>query len=277
MVSGPPFSHIPSVPHPTSQGVPSLPTSPPSSTSQEMITNNDNGSDLKPIVSGVSLPVRPVGPAPTHVNILNNLSQVRQVMNSAALTGGSSMGLQPMGQTPMGMHVPSMMSSGMASSMPTSQNMLSSAQSVITSVAGSGALQQNSGIGPFSSATSNVSGNSNIGMSQSMNNLQGGVSMGQTVPGMSQANLSGGQVVQSGIGMNPNMMSGLGLSVTSSGTGTMIPTPGMSQQVQSGLQSLGANNSAVSIPLSQQVSSAAQQAQSKYVRVWEVKFFYVRM
>ncbi|XP_015895700.3 mediator of RNA polymerase II transcription subunit 25 isoform X1 [Ziziphus jujuba] len=260
MVSGPSFSHLPSVARPASQGVPSLQTSSPSSAPQEMITNNDNGPDLKPIVSGVSQPLRSVAPAPANVNILNNLSQARQVMNNAALTGGTSMGLQPMGQTPMAMHVSNMISSGMTSSMPAAQT------GTLSQVA------QNSGLGPFTSATSNVSANSNIGISQPMNNVQGSVSMGQSVPGMSQTNLSGAQMVQSGIGMNQNMMNGLGPTVPSSGTGTMIPTPGMSQQVQSGVQSLGVNNnSAANIPLSQQASSAVQPgpAQSKYVKVWE--------
>ncbi|XP_062159533.1 mediator of RNA polymerase II transcription subunit 25 isoform X2 [Alnus glutinosa] len=277
MVAGPAFSHIPSVARAASQAVQQ--TSSPSSASQEMITNNDNVQDLKPIVSGMPQSVRPVGPAPANVNILNNLSQARQVMNSAALTGGTSIGLQSMGQTPISMHMSNMISSGMTSSVPASQNVFSSGQSGNTSISGSGAhtgtgqVAQNSGLGSFISAPSNVSGNSNLGISQPMGNgnLQGGVSMGQSVPGMSQGNLSGIQMAQSGIGMNQNMMSGLGPSVVSSGNGTMIPTPGMPQQVQSGMQSLGGvnNNSAANMPLSQQTSSALQSAQSKYVRVWE--------
>ncbi|CAB4264979.1 unnamed protein product [Prunus armeniaca] len=257
MVAGPAFPHIPSV-RPPSQGVPSLQTSSPSSASQEMTTNNENVPDLKPVVSGVTHPSRPVG------SILNNISQAR-VMNSAALTGGTSIGLQTMGQNPMAMHVSNMISSGMASSVGAAQNVFSSSGSgTLTQVA------QNSGLGSFTSANSNVSGNNNLGISQPMSNLQGGVSMGQSVPGMSQGNLSGPQMVQSAIGMNPNMMSALGSSGSSSGTGTMIPTPGMPQQVQAGIQSLGANNSsAPNVPLSQQTSSALQSAQSKYVKVWE--------
>ncbi|KAG7940766.1 hypothetical protein I3843_16G003500 [Carya illinoinensis] len=276
ILSGPGFSHIPSVARAASQGVPSLQTSSPSSTSQEMITNNDNVQDLKPIVSGVTQPLRPVGPAPANVNILNNLSQARQVMNSAALSGGSSIGLQSMGQTPISMHMSNMISSGMATSVPAAQNVLSSGQSGMPSISGSGPLTgngqvaQNPGLGSFNSATSNASGNSNLGISQPMGNLQGGVSMGQLGPGMNQGNLSGVQMSQSGISTNQNMMSGLGPSVVSSGTGTMIPTPGMPQQVQSGMQSLGVNNnSASNMPLSQQTSSALQSAQSKYVKVWE--------
>ncbi|KAL5553490.1 hypothetical protein UlMin_040891 [Ulmus minor] len=266
MVSGPTFSHIPAVARAASQGVPSLQTSSPPSASQEMITNNDNAPELKPIVNGVSQSMRPVGPPPANVNILNNLSAARQVMHSAALAGATSIGLQP-----MAVHVSNMISSGMASSTP-AQNVLPSSQSVVTSMGGSGPLpqvSQNPSLTPFSAATSNVSGNSNIGMSQPISNLQGGVSMGQSVPGMSQGNLSAGQMGQSGISMNQNMMGGLGPSVPSSGNGTMIPTPGMSQPLQSGVQPLGVNNNtAANIPLSQQASNA-QAGQSKYVKVWE--------
>ncbi|XAR65400.1 hypothetical protein NMG60_11009519 [Bertholletia excelsa] len=274
MAPGPTFPHIPSVARPSSQGVPILQTSSPISASQEMISNNDTTQDLKPIMAQ---PMRPVGPPAANVNILNNLSQARQVMNSAALTGGTSIGLQSMGGTPMAMHMSNMISSGMASSVPpAAQTVLSSGQSAIPSIAGSGTLTgtapvaQNTAPGSFTSATSSMAGTSNLGMSQPLNNLQGGVSMGQSVPGMNQGNLPGTQMVQSGIGMNQNMMSGLGAPGMSSGTGAMIPTPGMNQQVQPGMQSLGANNnSAANIPMSQQTSSGLQPAQSKYLKVWE--------
>ncbi|KAK9276529.1 hypothetical protein L1049_006063 [Liquidambar formosana] len=276
MASGPTFPHIPSVPRAASQGAPSLQTSSPSSASQDMISSGDNVQELKPIVNNMAQSSRLVGPAAANVSILNNLSQARQVMNSAALTGGTSIGLQSLGGTPMAMHMSNMISSGMASSVPANQNVFSSGPSGITSITGSGTLggtaqvTQNSAPGSFTSATSNMSANSNLGISQPLGNLQGGVSMGQSVPGMSQGNLSGPQMVQSGIGMNQNMISGLGSSSISSGTGTMIPTPGMSQPVQPGLQSLGVNNnSAANMQLSQQTSSALQSAQSKYVKVWE--------
>ncbi|KAI7996326.1 Mediator of RNA polymerase II transcription subunit 25 [Camellia lanceoleosa] len=276
MVSGPSFPHMPSVPRAASQVVPSLQASSPISASQEMIPNNDNMQDLKPMVS-MPQPLRPVGPAAANVSILNNLSQARQVMNSAALTGGTSIGLQSMGGTSMAMHMSNMISSGMASSVSAAQTVLPSGQSTITSNAGSGTLAgtaqvaQNSAPGSFTSASSNISGTSNLGMSQPLGNLQGGVSMGQSVPGLNQGNLPGAQMVQGGMGMNQNMMSGgPGLSGMSSGTGTMIPTPGMTQQGQPGMQSLGVNNnSAANMSMSQQTSSGLQSAQSKYVKVWE--------
>ncbi|KAF7827844.1 mediator of RNA polymerase II transcription subunit 25 [Senna tora] len=270
MVSGPTFPHIPSVPRPTSQGVPSLQTSSPSSVSQDIMASNENAQDVKPIMP-MSQPLRPVGPPQANVNILNNLSQARQV-----LSGGTSMGLQSMGQTPVAMHMSNMISSGMASSVPAAQNVFSSGQSGITSITSSGALTgpvqvgQNPGLGSLTAATSNVSGSSNIGISQPLGNLQSSVSMGQPGLGMSQGNISGAQMVQNGVNnMNQNAMSGLGPSVVSSGNGTMIPTPGMSQQVQSGMQSIGVNNAAANMSLPQQTSGALQSTQSKYVKVWE--------
>lgn len=252
--------------------------------SQEMISNNENVQDLKPMVSSMTQPLRPVGPAAANVNILNNLSQARQVMNSAALTGGTSIGLQSMGGTPMAMHMSNMISSGMASSVPAAQTVISSGQSAIPSMSGSGSLTgtaqpaPNSAPGSFTSSASNMSATSNLGISQTLGNLQSGVSMGQSAPGMNQGNLPGAQMVQNGISMNQNMMSGLGPSGMSSGTGTMMPTPGMTQQVQPGMQSLGVNNSsATNIPMSQvqQTSSGLQSAQSKYVKVWEVRPPYI--
>ncbi|MBA0711271.1 hypothetical protein Golax_010469, partial [Gossypium laxum] len=275
MANGPAFPHIPSVPRAPFQAVPTLQTSSPLTTTEEVMRSSDNVQEIKPSVGGMTQPLRPVPPAAANVNILNNLSQAR-VMNSAALSGGTSIGLQSMGQTPVAMHMSNMISSGMTSSVPLAQTVFSSGQSGMTSLPGSGAVTGTTQVPPssnlnsFASATSNVAGNSNIGISQPVCNVQGAVSMGQSVPGsMSQGNHSGAQLVQTGVAMSQSM-SGLGPSTVSSGTGTLIPTPGMSQQVQSGMQTLGVNNnSAASMPLSQQTSSALQSAQSKYVKVWE--------
>ncbi|XP_017621524.1 mediator of RNA polymerase II transcription subunit 25 isoform X1 [Gossypium arboreum] len=275
MANGPAFPHIPSVPRAPFQAVPTLQTSSPLTTTEEVMRSSDNVQEIKPSVGGMTQPLRPVPPAAANVNILNNLSQAR-VMNSAALSGGTSIGLQSMGQTPVAMHMSNMISSGMTSSVPLAQTVFSSGQSAMTSLPGSGAVTgttqvpPNSNLNSFASATSNVAGNSNIGISQPMCNVQGAVSMGQSVPGsMSHGNHSGAQLVQTGVAMSQSM-SGLGPSTVSSGTGTLIPTPGLSQQVQSGMQTIGVNNnSAASMPLSQQTSSALQSAQSKYVKVWE--------
>lgn len=271
-MGGPTFPHIPSVPRATTQASPNLQTSSPISTSQDMISTTENIQEVKPIVS-MTQPQRPVGAAAANVRILNDVAQVRQ-----ALAGGTSMGLPSMGGSPM---LSNIISSGMTSSVPAAQTILSSGQSGATSAAGSVPVAGNAQVAPnsvpasFPSTTSNISGTSNISMSQPLSSLQGGVSMVQTVPSMSQGNLTGTQMVQSGMVMNQNMMNGTGASGIPSGTGTMIPTPGMSQQVQPGMQPLGVNNNtAANMPLSQQTSSTMQSAQSKYVKVWEVCLLY---
>ncbi|XP_055825757.1 mediator of RNA polymerase II transcription subunit 25 [Solanum dulcamara] len=267
-MTGPAFSHIPSV-RPALQPVPSLQTSSPLSVSQEMASHTENVQEMKPIVSGITQSLRPVAAAAANVKILNDVAQARQ-----ALAGGTSIGLQSMGGTPM---LSSMISSGMASSVPASQTVLSSGQSGVTTItgsvplAGSGQNTQNSAPSSFTSTAPSMSGNSNISMSQPLSNNQGGVSMtGQTVPGMSQGNLPGTQMMASGTGMNQNMLTGLGATGLPSGTGTMMPTPGMSQQGQPGMQPVGVNSTSANMPLSQQQTSATlPSAQSKYVKVWE--------
>ncbi|KAJ6322086.1 hypothetical protein OIU77_012045, partial [Salix suchowensis] len=282
MANGSTFPQIPSIPRPSSQGVPSMQTSSPSTTTQDMATSGENAQDLKPNVNMITQSTRSAPPAAANVNILNNLSQARQVMNSAALSGGTSIGHPSINQTSVAMHMSNMISSGMTSSVPAAQTVFSSGQPGVSSITGSGNLTgttqitQNSGLGSFSSATSNMPGNSNLGgIAQPMGNLHAGVSISQSAMSGLGSNPntmsgSGAQMVQSGLGANPNTMSGLGASGVSSGLNTMIPTPGMSQQVQSGMQPLGANNnSAANLPLSQQTAGGLQPAQSKYVKVWE--------
>ncbi|KAB5568300.1 hypothetical protein DKX38_002093 [Salix brachista] len=279
MAYGSTFPQIPSVPRPSSQGVPSMQTSSPSTTTQDMATSGENAQDLKPNVNMIT---RSAPPAAANVNILNNLSQARQVMNSAALSGGTSIGHPSINQTSVAMHMSNMISSGMTSSVPAAQSVFSSGQPGVCSITGSGNLTgttqitQNSGLGSFSSTTSNMPGNSNLGgIAQPMGNLHAGVSINQSAMSGLGSNPntmsgSGAQMVQSGLGANPNTMSGLGASGVSSGLNTMIPTPGMSQQVQSGMQPLSANNtSAANLPLSQQTAGGLQPGQSKYVKVWE--------
>ncbi|THU71057.1 hypothetical protein C4D60_Mb08t31520 [Musa balbisiana] len=263
MVSGPAFSHLPSVANVASQGISSLQNSSPSS-SQEMNASIDTTQEIKPLVNPISQSSRPAVPAPANVSILNNLSQHRQVMTSASIAGGSSIGLPTMGGTPMAVHMSNMISSGMSSS----------ALSGISSVPVSGALMttsqvaQNTTLGSLASATSNLSGNSNIGISSTLNNLQGNIPVGQSVSNVGQGTLgSGAQIGQGGMTINQNMMNNLVPSGVSSGPGTMIPTPGMTQQ--SGVHSLGvANNSAINMSLTQH-APGIQQSQSKYLKIWE--------
>ncbi|KAL8227647.1 hypothetical protein R6Q57_015231 [Mikania cordata] len=285
-VTAPSFQHVPPVARAPSQGVPIMQTSSPLSVSQEMLSNNETVQEMKPIVNGIQPPLRPTGPV--NVSILNNLSQAR-LMNSAALTGGTSMGLPSViGGNPMAMHMNNMISSGMASTVPISQPPLSqtlipSGQSGITPIPGSSTISGTvpaSVPGSFTSATSNMTGS----VSQPLGgNLQGSVGMGQSVSGMVQGNLAGPQMVQSGMGVNQNMMGGVGQpgvgqpgvavagAGTVAGTGTMMPTPGMSQQLQ-GMQTLGVNNTTVAnvgLPQSTAGGNSLQSAQSKYVKVWE--------
>ncbi|XP_075085760.1 mediator of RNA polymerase II transcription subunit 25 [Nicotiana tabacum] len=262
-MNGPAFSHIPSV-RPALQPVPSLQTSSPLSVSQEMASHNENVQEMKPVVSGMTQSLRPVAAAAANVRILNDVAQARQ-----AIAGATSIGLQSMGGTPM---LSSMISSGMASSVPSAQTVFSSGQSGVTTVsgsvplAGSGQNTQNSAPASFTSSAPSMSGNPNISISQTLS----GVSMaGQTVPGMCQGNLPGTQMMPSGTGMNQNMLTGLGATGMPSGTGTMMPTPGISQQGQPGMQPVG-NSTGANMPLSQQQTPAAlPSAQSKYVKVWE--------
>lgn len=269
---GPTFTHVPSVPRAASQPVQNLQTSSPISVSQEMIANTENLQETKPmVIHGITQSVRPVGPAAANVRILNDVAQARQ-----ALAGGTSIGLSSMGGTPM---LSNMISSGMASSVSAAQSVISSAQTGVTSMtgsmplAGAGQVVQSSAPTSFTATTSTMSSTSNLVMSQPMNSLPSSVSVGQTVPGMNQANIPGTQMMQTATSRSQNMMSGMGATGMPSGTGTMVPTPGMTQQGQQGMQPIGVNsNSAANMPLSQQqTSSQLQSAQSKYVKVWEVR------
>ncbi|XP_011070829.1 mediator of RNA polymerase II transcription subunit 25 isoform X2 [Sesamum indicum] len=268
-MTAPAFPQIASVPRAASQAVPSLQTSSPISTSQDMIPNNANVPDVKPSVTNMAPSLRPVG-APANVRILNDVAQARQ-----ALAGGTStIGLPSIGGTPM---LSNMISSGITTSIPPAQTVISSGPSGVTSIAGSlpvsatGQVVHNSTPASLISTASNVSGNASLTMSQPSSTLQGSVSLSQTLPGMSQGNHPVTQIVQTGMNMNQNMMSGSGASGMPSGTGTMIPTLGTSQQGQPGMQPVGlnSNNSGTNMPLNQQTSSTVQSAQSKYIKVWE--------
>ncbi|XP_051146160.1 mediator of RNA polymerase II transcription subunit 25-like isoform X2 [Andrographis paniculata] len=267
--SGAAFPHISSVPRPTSQAVSSLQTSSPISVPQEIVTNNENVQDMKPLMSSLTSSLRPIGGgAPANVRILNDVAQARQV-----LAGGNSIGLSSMGGPPM---LSNMISSGVATSV-APQTVISSVSSGVTSISGSlpipatGQLVQNPGSVPFTSSASVVPGNPSLGMSQPLSNLQVTASMSQTLPGISQGNIPT-QMMQTGISMNQNMTTSSGSTVMPSGTGAMMPTPGGTQQMQPGMQPVGVNNNnnVTNMPLNQQGPSGIQPPpQSKYVKVWE--------
>lgn len=262
----------PSVPQ-TVSGLqnPSIPVS------QETFPTGDSVQEVKPVVSSMALPMRPMGLA--NVKILNDISQARQVMNSASLTGASSIGLPSMGQTPVAMHMSNMISSGMTSSIPTGQGVFSAGQPGIPSMGGLGGMTgsapviQNSATGSINAVSSNMSGNAISGLSQPLgSNFQGGVTMSQSVSGITQGNASSPQMGQNGVGMN-QMVNGLGSSTVPPVNNQMMLNPNMPQVAlaQSGMQSIGTNNNAAAnMPLTQQTSNPINAAQSKYVKVWEV-------
>ncbi|CDY36100.1 BnaA08g19480D [Brassica napus] len=107
MAAVPTFPHIPSsVARPAAQAMPSVQTSSASSVSQEMVTNAENAPDVKPVVTGMTPPLR-TGP-PGNVNLLNNLSQPPsqtafssgQQGNTSMAGSGALMGNAQAGQSP---------------------------------------------------------------------------------------------------------------------------------------------------------------------------------
>lgn len=257
LVSTPPLTHMPSVPRAVSQSVPSIQTSSPPTVSQEIMTSNETH-DQKPMVT-LSQSIRPVVG-----QLLNNISQAR-VMNSPALTSGTSLGLHSMGVNPV--HMPNMVSSGMTSSVAPNQSSVPPGQSGMATVSGSATVTgtsqptQNPAASSFTAAPSNVTGNPSMAVSQPLGNLSGNGSMGQSVS--NQGNVP--PMTQSVTGLNPNIMTNTNAS---SNNGTMIPTPGMSQPLQPGMQPASVSNSAVNMPMPQ-ASSSLPAPQSKYVKVWE--------
>ena len=251
MAAVPTFPHIPSVARPATQAIPSVQTS--------SASPAENAPDIKPVVGGMTPQLRTGPPGGANVNLLNNLSQVRQVMSSAALAGASSSG-----QSAVAMHMSNMISTGMATSLPPSQTAFSSGQQGNTSMPGSGALAGTEQAGQIPAPNNAFS-------PQTTSNVASNLGVSQPMQGMNQGSHSGAQMMQSGISMNQNMMSSIGQGNVSSGTGGMMPTPGVGQQAQSGIQQPGgSNSSAPNVQLSQPSSGAMQPSQSKYVKVWEV-------
>ena len=262
--------HIPSISHAATQGVPSLQAasppfiSSPPSISHEFLTTNENVPDLESIFS-TSQPVRSLG------TVLDNISQAQ-----VARIGETPIGLSSMGGVSIGMHMSNMIPNGMASSVPTSQTVLSFGQSSAISGFGStiGSVQpvQNSTIKSLMSATSNISENPYHDIYQPQINPQGmlGNIMGQPVSGIGQIPA----MLQSGTSMNLNMMSKLGSSGAPFGIDFLVPSSGMAQQVQLGMQSIGVSNSASNMPMSQQVTTSLISSLSKYIKVWEVSSLY---
>nr|XP_009782378.1 PREDICTED: mediator of RNA polymerase II transcription subunit 25 isoform X3 [Nicotiana sylvestris] len=243
-VTGPALPHIPTA-RPTSQLVASLQSASPISVSEEVVPNNEIVNETKPILSGMTQPLRSFSGAAANARILNDVAQAQ------ALVGGTSIGLQSMGGTPI---LSNMIPGGISSSIPAAPTVLSSGQLAVTSMsglvplAGTGQIAQNSVSASSVSIAPSMSGNSNLCVSQLLSNIQGGVSAV----------------------MHQNVLSGTGAGMPF-GTGTLMSTPRMTQPGHPGMQPLGRNNSTeANIPLSQrQTSATLSSAQSNYVKVWE--------
>jgi hypothetical protein len=92
-------------------------------------------------------------------------------------------------------------------------------------------------------------------MGQSMPNVGSQMGQGSGNMVMNQSSMGGG-IGSAGPGM-------------ASGPGNMMPTPGMTQQ-PGGVNTMAmGSNSGMNMPLTQQQN--AQQSQSKYVKIWEVR------
>ncbi|KAK6133860.1 hypothetical protein DH2020_032410 [Rehmannia glutinosa] len=186
-----------------SQAVPSLQTSSPMSTSQDMIANNENIPDMKPVVNNVTPSLRPVGGAAANVRILNDVAQARQ-----ALSGGTSIGLPS--KTPI---LSSMISSGMTTSVSAAQTVISSGPSVVGPVAGS------------------------LPMSQPITNLQGSVGLVQTQ--MAQTGMSMNQNMMSGSGASvmPSQQGQPGMQPVGVNSNHSVSNMPSNQQTSSTIQS----------------------------------------
>lgn len=288
--SGPGLSHMTSTSlfHSTSQAVTGQFSSSSGLSNQETKPNVDaaDGQDFKTFVNNTSQHLRTVTAPASNVSLLNNLSQARQVMSSASLPGASTLGLQTTGNTPPGMHVSNMLGSGMGSAaISTAQTVLATGQSGLTSTAtsvglvGIGQVAPNVAQNTFAAGT-NIVGNSSLGVAQvgssvnaGITGAQGVVGLGQTVPGMGHGGLAtGSQLGQGGVGMNQNVLSGIGPVGVSSAAGTMVPKPSLPQSTQIGLPGLGAGNSAagnLQLPSTATVAQQPAATQAKYTKVWE--------
>ncbi|KAK6133819.1 hypothetical protein DH2020_032530 [Rehmannia glutinosa] len=202
-VTGPAFPHISSVPRAASQAVPSLQTSSPMSTSQDMIANNENVPDMKPAVNNVTPSLRPVGGAAANVRILNDVAQARQ-----ALSGGTSIGLPS--KTPI---LSNMISSGMTTSVSAAQTVISSGPPGVGPVAGS------------------------LPMSQPITNLQGSVGLVQTQ--MAQTGMSMNQNMMSGSGASvmPSQQGQPGMQPVGVNSNHSVSNMPSNQQTSSTIQS----------------------------------------
>ncbi|XP_055836164.1 mediator of RNA polymerase II transcription subunit 25-like isoform X4 [Solanum dulcamara] len=181
--------HIPTA-HPTSQVAASLQSGLPISISEEMVPNNENTKETTPIVSVMTQSLGPFSGAAANVRILNEvasaISTAPTVLTSGQLGFTSMTGFAPIARTDQ--------------------------------------ISQNFGPASLTLMAPSMFGNSNLCMSQPLSNILGGTGAGsQTVPVMSRGNLPGSQMMQSGIGMHPNVPSGTGIGMPSGQLLSKIP------------------------------------------------------
>lgn len=174
---------------------------------------------------------------------------------------------------------------------------------------GIGQVAPNVAQSTFATGT-NIVGNSSLGVPQvgssvsaSITGAQGVVGLGQSVPGMGHGGMAtgsqlgqglatgsqlgqglttgsqlgqglatGSQLGQGGVGVNQNVLSGIGPVGVSSAAGTMVPKSSLPQSIQIGLPGIGAGNSAsgnLQLPPTATVSQQPAATQAKYTKVWE--------
>ncbi|PHU02059.1 hypothetical protein BC332_27310 [Capsicum chinense] len=234
-VSGPAPPRIP-----TSQVAAVSQSGLPISVFEEMVPDNENTKPTTPIVSVMTQSLGPFTGAAANIVILNGVTSAIPAAPSVLISGQqgvtSMTGFDPFGRTSQIAQTP--------------VTVLTSGQLGVTSMSGfapcarTDQINQNSIPESLTSMAPSTCGNSNLCISQLLSNIQGGTGAGnQTTPVMSEGNLPRYQIMQSGIGMHPNVPSEMGTGMRS-GIGTMMPNPERTQQGQPRILPLGRNNSA---------------------------------
>ncbi|KAF3635097.1 hypothetical protein FXO37_26166 [Capsicum annuum] len=212
----------------------------PISVFEEMVPDNENTKPTTPIVSVMTQSLGPFTGAAANIVILNGVTSAIPAAPSVLISGQqgvtSMTGFDPFGRTSQIAQTP--------------VTVLTSGQLGVTSMSGfapcarTDQINQNSIPESLTSMAPSTSGNSNLCISQLLSNIQGGTGAGnQTTPVMSEGNLPRCQIMQSGIGMHPNVPSEMGTGMRS-GIGTVMPNPERTQQGQPRILPLGRNNSA---------------------------------
>ncbi|KAJ7536305.1 hypothetical protein O6H91_12G063800 [Diphasiastrum complanatum] len=177
-------------------------------------------SDTGNVLGSNSLqPLWTTGPTVGTINSLSNPAQARQLVNSGSLQGASSLSMQ---SSVTGLSV-----GAGSNTLTMGQGGLGVSQVGIGATSNSGALGNPIGAGQVATALSNA-----------------GFATGTASLGMGQVGLTGSQLGQGGLGVVHGVMGGQGSAGVSTGPGSMIPTPGITQPIP-GIQSLGVGNNSM--------------------------------